>query len=124
MFCPKISFCVVAGVLEVVKGIPAGTHLVLNSPMFPNHLDYVELIYTPGEASATIRTKKPLDAKAFHEVSCLTNTHVQKSEFKNGVATACLISPLTIKSLCVFQSNGKLYYLYKCDGSRVGKMFI
>lgn len=70
------------GVLEEVTGISAETTLVLNSPMFPEHLDYVELSYTPGETSATIRTKKPLDAKIFHE------------------------------------SNGKLYYLYKCGCSK------
>lgn len=63
-----LSCCVAAGVLEEVTGITEETALVLDSPMFPEHLDYVELNYTPGETIATIRTKKPLDANTFHEV--------------------------------------------------------
>lgn len=106
--CPEISCCVVAGVLEVVTGIPVGTTLVLDSPMFPEHLDYVELIHTPGETSATIRTKKPLDVKIFHEVNeltkHLTTTKVQNYEFKSHVVLA-LFSTQTINSLCLCLSE-------------------
>ncbi|XP_034400280.1 protocadherin Fat 4 [Cyclopterus lumpus] len=56
--------CVVAGSpvgdVELVGGITSGVKLV--SFIFPEHLQYLELSFTPGEASATVRTKKPLDA--------------------------------------------------------------
>ncbi|XP_043970025.1 protocadherin Fat 4 isoform X2 [Gambusia affinis] len=50
------------GDVELVSGIPAGTSVMLESESFPDHLQFVELSFTTGETTATVRTKKPLDA--------------------------------------------------------------
>ncbi|XP_038133976.1 protein dachsous [Cyprinodon tularosa] len=50
-----------SGDVELVTGIPPGTSLTLEVDIF-DHLQFLELIYTPGESTATVRTKKPLDA--------------------------------------------------------------
>ncbi|XP_032372416.1 protocadherin-16 [Etheostoma spectabile] len=51
-----------AGEVEVVSGITAGSGVKLVSHIFPAHLEYLELSFTPGDTSATVRTKKTLDA--------------------------------------------------------------
>ncbi|XP_034740142.1 protocadherin Fat 4 [Etheostoma cragini] len=51
-----------AGEVEVVSGITAGSGVKLVSYIFPAHLEYLELSFTPGDTSATVRTKKTLDA--------------------------------------------------------------
>lgn len=76
MFCPKISCRVVAGVVELVTGFPAGTNLVLDFHYFLEQSQFLELNFTIGETSATICTKKPLDANALKNVSYLTSTYV------------------------------------------------
>ncbi|KAL7403573.1 hypothetical protein ABVT39_002455 [Epinephelus coioides] len=50
------------GNVEVVSGITAGSNVKLVSYIFPEHLQYLELSFTIGDTSATVRTKKPLDA--------------------------------------------------------------
>ncbi|XP_032418046.1 protocadherin Fat 4-like [Xiphophorus hellerii] len=50
------------GDVELVSGIPAGTSVTLEPDLFPEHLQFVELSFTPGETTATVRTQKPLDA--------------------------------------------------------------
>ncbi|KAM6941222.1 protocadherin Fat 4 [Lycodopsis pacificus] len=49
-----------SGDVEVVSGITEGVKLVPH--LFPAHLEFLELSFTPGDTSATVRTKKPLDA--------------------------------------------------------------
>ncbi|XP_044201151.1 protocadherin Fat 4-like [Thunnus albacares] len=51
-----------SGDVELVNDITEGAKLVPYS--FPEHLQFLELSFTPGETSATVRTKKPLDADA------------------------------------------------------------
>ncbi|XP_031732532.1 fat-like cadherin-related tumor suppressor homolog [Anarrhichthys ocellatus] len=51
-----------SGDVEVVSGITEGVKLV--PYVFPTHLEFLELSFTLGDASATVRTKKPLDADA------------------------------------------------------------
>ncbi|XP_054866126.1 cadherin-23 [Amphiprion ocellaris] len=51
-----------SGEVELLTGIVAGTKVKLVDSYFANHTQYLELIFTPGDTSATVRTKKPLDA--------------------------------------------------------------
>eukprot|EP00064_Thunnus_orientalis_P019293 superscaffoldBa00004762_g19409 len=51
-----------SGDVELVNGITEGVKLVPH--IKPAHLEFLELSFTPGETSATVRTKKPLDADA------------------------------------------------------------
>ncbi|KAM8771994.1 cadherin-23-like isoform 2-T2 [Acanthopagrus schlegelii] len=51
-----------AGEVEVVTGIAAGSGVKLVPYIFDKHLEYLELSFTLGDTSATVRTKKPLDA--------------------------------------------------------------
>ncbi|KAM8880447.1 protein dachsous isoform 2-T2 [Spinachia spinachia] len=51
-----------SGEVEVVRGITGGVKLVPH--IFPTHLQFVELSFTPGDAAATVRTVTPLDADA------------------------------------------------------------
>ncbi|XP_041840144.1 protocadherin Fat 4 [Melanotaenia boesemani] len=53
-----------AGDVEVINGIAAGTNVKLVSHIFPVHLEFLELSFALGDTSATVRTKKPLDADA------------------------------------------------------------
>lgn len=52
----------------------------LVSYIFPVHLEFLELSFTPGANTATVRTKKPLDADVLASVSqetvtvCLTES--------------------------------------------------
>ncbi|XP_030290603.1 cadherin EGF LAG seven-pass G-type receptor 2-like [Sparus aurata] len=50
------------GDVELVTGITAGSRLKLVPYMFDQHREYLELSFTLGDTSATVRTKKPLDA--------------------------------------------------------------
>ncbi|XP_036950739.1 cadherin-23-like isoform X6 [Acanthopagrus latus] len=50
------------GEVEVVTGITAGSGVKLVPNIFDKHLEYLELSFTLGDTSATVRTKKPLDA--------------------------------------------------------------
>ncbi|XP_068583517.1 protocadherin Fat 4 [Cebidichthys violaceus] len=51
-----------SGDVELVSGITEGVKLV--PYIFPTHLEFLELSFTLGDSSATVRTKKPLDADA------------------------------------------------------------
>ncbi|KAM4594440.1 protocadherin Fat 4 [Fundulus diaphanus] len=51
-----------SGDVEQVTGIEPGTIVTLEYDLFPDHLQFLELSFTPGETTATIRTKTPLDA--------------------------------------------------------------
>ncbi|XP_023190113.1 protein dachsous-like [Xiphophorus maculatus] len=50
------------GDVELVSAIPVDTIVTLEPDLYPEHLQFVELSFTPGETTATVRTKKPLDA--------------------------------------------------------------
>ncbi|XP_024145645.1 protocadherin Fat 4 isoform X2 [Oryzias melastigma] len=52
------------GDVELITGIPGGTNVLLVPYAFPEHLEYVEMIFTLGDTTAMIRTKKTLDADA------------------------------------------------------------
>lgn len=58
-----------AGDVEVFTGIEAGRGVVLVPSAFPDHLEFLELSFTLGGTSATVRTKKPLDADILKNVS-------------------------------------------------------
>lgn len=60
----------------MVTGFPAGTDLVLDLHYFPEQSQFLELNFTFGETSATICTKKPLDANTLQNVRFLTSTYV------------------------------------------------
>ncbi|XP_014832946.1 PREDICTED: cadherin-23-like [Poecilia mexicana] len=51
-----------SGDVELVSNIPAGTTVKLKGDPFESHLQFLELNFTVGETTATVRTKKPLDA--------------------------------------------------------------
>ena len=53
----------------MVNGIEAGSNVKLVFYLFSVHLEFLELSFTLGDTSATIRTKKPLDADALASVS-------------------------------------------------------
>ncbi|XP_063738782.1 protein dachsous [Eleginops maclovinus] len=50
------------GDVELVTGITAGNNVKLVPKIFEGHLEFLELSFTLGDTSATVRTKKPLDA--------------------------------------------------------------
>ncbi|XP_044045435.1 protocadherin Fat 4 [Siniperca chuatsi] len=50
------------GDVEVVNGIIAGSSVMLVPHIFPEHLEFLQLSFTLGDTSATVRTKQPLDA--------------------------------------------------------------
>lgn len=58
-----------AGDVELVNGVAPGGRVKLVPYVFPAHLDFLELSFTPGETSATVRTNKPLDADVLAAVS-------------------------------------------------------
>ncbi|XP_067355538.1 protocadherin Fat 4 isoform X4 [Channa argus] len=52
------------GDVELVNGITPGQSVKLVPYFYPTHLEFLELIFTLGDTTAIIRTKKPLDAEA------------------------------------------------------------
>lgn len=62
------------GDVEILTNIGPNDRLVLEAYLFPIGLKFVELIYSAGDSTATVRTKKPLDADELKEVcSSLTD---------------------------------------------------
>lgn len=53
----------------MITGIQAGANILLVPYAFPDHLEYLEMSFSLGDTSATIRTKKVLDADALKLVS-------------------------------------------------------
>ncbi|XP_008416259.1 protein dachsous [Poecilia reticulata] len=51
-----------SGDVELVSGIPPGTIVKLKEDPFETHLQFLDLNFTAGETTATVFTKKPLDA--------------------------------------------------------------
>ncbi len=58
------------GDVELLTNIGPNDRLVLDAYLFPIGLQFVELVHIDGESTATVRTKKPLDADELKEV-CL-----------------------------------------------------
>ncbi|KAK2909309.1 hypothetical protein Q8A67_005146 [Cirrhinus molitorella] len=66
------------GDVEIITNIRPEDRLVLEAYLFPIGLEFVELVYTDGDSTATVRTKKPLDAdelkehgeQLFYSVTC------------------------------------------------------
>lgn len=58
-----------SGDVELLNGVEPNNSLTLEAYIFPEHLDFLELSFTPGNTSATVRTKKPLDADVLASVS-------------------------------------------------------
>ncbi|XP_008939523.1 PREDICTED: protocadherin Fat 4-like, partial [Merops nubicus] len=65
-----------AGDIEWITNIPPDVDLKLREYLFPEHLEYVELVYHPGSKNATVRTLKALDVDSiesdhlFYAVVC------------------------------------------------------
>ncbi|XP_026118591.1 protocadherin Fat 4-like [Carassius auratus] len=67
------------GEVELLTNIGPNDRLVLEIYLFPVGLEFVELIYSEGDSSASVRTRKPLDAdelkeygeKLYYSVTCL-----------------------------------------------------
>lgn len=59
--------------MELFEGITAGVSVKLVPEIF-DHLEFLELVFTPGDTSAMVRTKKPLDADKLAAVSCVCYT--------------------------------------------------
>ncbi|XP_030207359.1 protocadherin Fat 4 isoform X1 [Gadus morhua] len=55
------------GRVEQVTGITAGSHVLLVANVFPEHLDFLELVFLPGETTANVITRKKLDADVLVE---------------------------------------------------------
>ncbi|KAK6488758.1 protocadherin Fat 4-like [Huso huso] len=55
------------GEIEIINGIPSGAKLEIKTFLHPNHLQFVELIYSAGNETATIRSTKSLDAEQLLE---------------------------------------------------------
>lgn len=53
-------------------------HLTLQEYIFPEHLDYVELVYDSGSSTATVRTTKALDVEALEVLFLL---HIERKVF-------------------------------------------
>ncbi|XP_027549048.1 protocadherin Fat 4-like [Neopelma chrysocephalum] len=51
------------GDIEWITDIPANVNLQLTSPIFPEHLNYVQLEYNPAFRNATVRTSQALDVE-------------------------------------------------------------
>ncbi|XP_043094033.1 protocadherin-like wing polarity protein stan [Puntigrus tetrazona] len=74
------------GDVEILTNIGPNDRLVLEAYRFPIGLEYVELIHSDGDPTATVRTKKPLDAdelkeyaeKLYYSVSC-SNTGLKNT---------------------------------------------
>lgn len=80
--------------MEVLIGIPeAGVKL--KPHIADDHLEYLELVFTPGDDRATVRTKKPLDADAVitvsYEISLSDVSHISSSSWSHR-DSICIIS--------------------------------
>ena len=63
--------CECTGSVELVTGITAGSHVLLVANVFPEHLDFLELVFLPGGTTAKVITRKMLDADVLVEVSLI-----------------------------------------------------
>ncbi|XP_017289255.1 cadherin-23 [Kryptolebias marmoratus] len=52
-----------SGDVELLTNIDPSNTVTLVSYAFSEHIEFLELIYSPGDTNATVRTKKPLDAE-------------------------------------------------------------
>lgn len=59
------------GEVEVLNEIPVGNTVRLEAYAFLEHINFLELVYTPGSTNATVRTKMALDADLLTQVRWL-----------------------------------------------------
>lgn len=59
------------GEVEVLDEIPVGNTVRLVAYAFPDHINFLELVYTPGSTNATVHTKMALDADLLPQVRWL-----------------------------------------------------
>ena len=57
------------GDVELITGITPGSNVLLVANVFPSHLDFLQMSFVVGNTTATIRTKKELDAEVLADVS-------------------------------------------------------
>ncbi|XP_077102018.1 protocadherin Fat 4-like [Siphateles boraxobius] len=55
------------GDVEIITNIGPDEHLVLEGHLFPTGVTFLELVYSNGDSTATVRTIKPLDADVLKE---------------------------------------------------------
>ncbi|XP_051751385.1 protein dachsous-like isoform X6 [Ctenopharyngodon idella] len=55
------------GDVEIITNIGPDDHLVLEGYLFPIGVTFLELVYSNGDSTATVRTIKPLDADVLQE---------------------------------------------------------
>ncbi|XP_077103055.1 protocadherin alpha-3-like [Siphateles boraxobius] len=55
------------GDVEIITNIGPDEHLVLEGYLFPTGVTFLELVYSNGDSTATVRTIKPLDADQLKE---------------------------------------------------------
>lgn len=65
------------GDIEWITDIPSNVQLKLQEYIFPEHLDYIELVYDSGSSNATVRTTMALDVEALEVLFLL---HVKPRE--------------------------------------------
>ncbi|XP_010887588.2 protocadherin Fat 4 [Esox lucius] len=53
------------GEVEVLSGIPTDNTVKLEDNIFPGHINFLELVYSPGSTNATVQTKMALDTDIF-----------------------------------------------------------
>lgn len=61
---PNFVLFSLTGVIEWITDIPPNVHLKLKEFLFPEHLNYVELITDSQSSNATVRTRRALDVEA------------------------------------------------------------
>lgn len=65
------------GDIEQITSIPPNVHLKLQEYVFPEHLDYVQLVHDSGASTATVRTTMALDVEALEVLFLL---HIKPRE--------------------------------------------
>ncbi|ROL52056.1 Protocadherin Fat 4 [Anabarilius grahami] len=64
------------GDVEIITNIGPENHLVLGEHLFPIGVTFLELVYSDGDSTATVRTVKPLDADVLQELKNIRTLRV------------------------------------------------
>ncbi|CAG5946960.1 unnamed protein product [Menidia menidia] len=102
------------GDVEVVNGIEAGRSVQLVPYLFPDHIEFLEMSFTPGDTSATVRTKMPLDA----DVLASTDSTLYYSIMCDGTSQFQHMRTLKLNDI---NDNGPLFTekLYSANVSEI-----
>lgn len=65
------------GDIEWITDVPPNVHLKLQEFVFPEHLNYVELVTDSRSSNATVRTRRALDVEALEVLFLL---HIKPRE--------------------------------------------